>query len=157
METRYRKLAEAREYERRQLPTRRDVYTESDHAYLARKMMVKKREMGVPKIEYDRCGLLPEMDAVWFARGGVLTIWSDERNEMEEVGVFPSDVLHVRVFVPKEGIFNERISHCLFVATGEQLLIYGIGRDTLCLVNTDFVTSLPSSVTCVAIRCGDVF
>lgn len=157
METRHPNLIEARRYEERKRPSVRDIYTGSDQTYAVQKMLVKRREMGIPKAEYKRCGVLPAMSSLWLSNGKSLEIWRYESNEVEEIGVFSSEVLEVVVFVPKAGIFNERISHCLFVATEKQVMIYGVERDTFCLVNTDFVASSPSSVRCVGAGNGDVF
>lgn len=157
MEVRHQKFIEAKVYEERPLPSRRDVYTGCDQGYYVRKMAVKKREIGMPKIEYERFGMLPVMNAVWFTKDKTLSIWRYESNETEEISTFSSDVLHVKIFVPKEGIFNDRISHCLFIATEGHVMIYGVEKDTLCLINTDFVASSPSRTNCVGIRGGDIF
>ncbi|KMV65943.1 nuclear pore complex subunit Nup170 [Encephalitozoon cuniculi EcunIII-L] len=157
METKHPSLIEAKRYEERKLPLIRDIYTGSDQTYAVQKMMVKRREMSIPRIEYKRSGILPVMGALWFSNGKSLVIWKYESNEEEEIGTFSSEVLEVMVFVPRAGIFNERISHCLFVATEKQVMIYGVEKDTFCLVNTDFVASSPSSVRCAAVENGDVF
>ncbi|CAD25407.2 NUCLEAR PORE COMPLEX PROTEIN NUP155 [Encephalitozoon cuniculi GB-M1] len=157
METKHPSLIEAKRYEERKLPLIRDIYTGSDQTYAVQKMMVKRREMSIPRIEYKRSGILPVMGALWFSNGKNLVIWKYESNEEEEIGTFSSEVLEVMVFVPRAGIFNERISHCLFVATEKQVMIYGVEKDTFCLVNTDFVASSPSSVRCAAVENGDVF
>lgn len=157
METKHPSLIEARRYEERKLPSIRDIYTGSDQTYAVQKMMVKRREIGIPKIEYKRCGILPVMNALWFSNGKNLVIWRYESNEEEEIGTFSSEVLEVIIFAPKAGIFNERISHCLFIATEKQLMIYGIEKDTLCLVNTDFVASSPSCVRCAEASNGELF
>jgi nuclear pore complex protein Nup155 len=157
MQAKHQKLIEARAYEERQRPGRKEVLLGSDQAYSTQKMIVKKRELGVPKIEGGRCGLLPEMSAIWFTADSRLTIWRYESNETEEITAFSSEVLQVQAFAPRPGVFNERIAFCLFVATEEQLVVFGVEKDTFCLINTDFVASAPSMVVCVAIRSGDIF
>ncbi|ADM11647.2 nuclear pore complex protein Nup155 [Encephalitozoon intestinalis ATCC 50506] len=157
METKHASLIEARRYEERKLPSVKDIYTGSDQTYAVQKMMVKRREIGIPNIEYRRCGILSVMGALWFSNGKNLVIWRYESNEEEEIGMFSSEVLEVIIFVPRRGIFNERISHCLFVATEKQVMIYGVEKDTFCLVNTDFVASSPSCVRCASVENGDVF
>lgn len=157
MEMKHQKLVEAKGYEERVLPTRRDICTGSDQTYVAQKTLVKKREISMPRIEHRKYGVLPAMHALWLASNRTLTIWRYETNETEEINTFSSDILHVEIFVPRTGIFNEKISHCLFVATEEQVMIYGVEKDTFCLINTDFVTSSPGHIACVAARGGDVF
>ncbi|KAM0671637.1 subunit of nuclear pore complex [Ordospora colligata] len=157
MEARHRNLVEAKQYEERKLPSTRDIYMSSDQTYAVQKMLIKKREMAIPGVEYKRTGVLPVMSALWMTEGKNLVMWRYESGETEEIGSFSSEVLEVKVFIPRSGVFNEKVSHCLFVATEDQVMIYGIEKDTMCLVNTDFVASTPSKTTCIAITDGDVF
>jgi nuclear pore complex protein Nup155 len=157
MQAKHQKLVEARAYEERQRPTRKEIFVGSDQAYSTQRMIVKKRELGAPRLDGDRHGLLPEMSAIWFTSENRLTIWRYESNETEEITTFSSEVLQVQAFVPKPGVFNDKVALCLFVATEDQLVVLGVERDTFCLINTDFVATAPSAVTCAAIRNGDIF
>ncbi|KAF9760971.1 Nuclear pore complex protein [Nosema granulosis] len=148
---------ETRAYEERIRPSSKEIFQNSAQSYSNQRYLRKIKEYGVPQQDFDKCGILPELAVIWYAKACKLFLWRYESNEMEEISTFSSEVQFVDIFKPKEGIFNHKISSCILVITEDQAMVYGVERDTGFLVNTDMVASIPCLTRCYEIVGGNIY
>lgn len=158
---RHSSIIEASRYSNELLPLKSDIYRNGSSVYSNFKNLVLSKEVSIPKVCSEECGVLSEIHAVWWVvTEGLqfnLSIHRFDLGTTEMLSNFSTCVRFVKVFQPVRGIFNSKIQNCLLVVTESDAIIYGIESDTHSIINTDFSCKLCSRVTCVEINHGCIF
>lgn len=148
---------ETRAYEEREKYSKKEIFTTCSHLFSKTKYLNAKAEHSIPVQKYDRCGIIPQLSVIWYAFNYRLSFFRYETNEYEKITTFSSKVQFVDIFIPKKGIFNEKIYYCIVVFTESQVIIYGIDNKTKALINTNYVCAVSSKPICHIINNGNIF
>ena len=148
---------ETKAYEDNEGYSLREIYSTCAQTFSSYKTITKIKEYGLPPEKYDKCGIIPDLSLIWYAYNYRLSFFKYELNECEELPPFSSKVLFIDVFKPKQGIFNSKIIFCLMILTENQIILYGVDRDSKSLINTNFVISVPSTPVCYVLKNGSIY
>ncbi|ELA41329.1 uncharacterized protein VICG_01569 [Vittaforma corneae ATCC 50505] len=154
-------IVEAERYASQLLPLKSDIYRNGSSSYSNFKILLLNKEVSVPKLHTLSSGVLPEIQAFWYATQENLFfnlhIFRYDLNSVEVLPSFPSSICFVKVYRPPRGVFNSKIQCCLLVVTETDVIVYGIEADTHCIINTDFSAKLYSKPVCVKLANGNIF
>ncbi len=148
-------MKEAIKYNEEEPETKSTIYYKVVGTYSNFRSVMLKKEFSIPDLIFSKCGIIGELNIIWYAKKNDLMFYNYNTNVSEKICTFGSGVEHVISFVPISGIFEGRIELCLLVVTESSAHIYCV--DNGVIVGTDFRCSLPSPVKCLSVNNGRIF